>query len=134
MATLTGSSGSVTLGEGPGSELEIFAWTADLRRDLFPDDDFDDALNASKVTGGMADLVGTCTGKLKADKIPTIGTMATPLHGVGTAGFLLEGDQPNTKNYSFTGILTSVRTPVVKTQQTIVTVGFESAGAVAVNQ
>ncbi len=134
MATLTGVGGSVTLGEGP--TLNIFEWNADIRRDVFDDSDFSSATNSREKVGGMADLVGTCRGTMAGgltDGPPGIGTMATE-HGAGSGGFFLESEGVGNKNYKFSGILTSVQTTVLKTDRIIVTVGFESTGAVTVNQ
>lgn len=131
MATLSGCAGSVTLGEGP--DINIYEWSADVRRDVFDDSDFGSATNARSKVGGMADLAGTCRGRCKTDTQPGIGSMATE-HKAATAGFYLEADGANNKNYKFSGLLSNVTVNVTKTGIIDVSASFESSGAVSVDQ
>ena len=129
MATITGTEGTVTLTEGPSSEISIYQWTADIRRDIFDDSNFEAVITARAKVGGMADMVGSCRGRaIAGNNPPTIGTMPTLGTRGGTASFVLNVDA--THGYTFTGILTSVATSVIKTGVVEVSVGFESTGAV----
>jgi hypothetical protein len=131
MATLTGAGGSVTLADGPS--INIFEWSADVRRDIFDDSNFNDAKNARTKMGGMADLAGSCRGTMKSGTTPTFGSMATE-HTPPTAAFYLEADNANNTNYKFAANLTNMTIEVRKTDRIIVSVSFQSSGAVAVGQ
>lgn len=130
MASLTGCVGAVTLGDGPS--INIFEWTGDLNRTIYDDSDFNDALNARKKIGGMARMTGSVRGRAKQGTTPSLGAFTT-LHAVGTPGFLLESDAANSKNYSFSAILSQVRVSTPKAGQVEVSANFRSHGAVAVN-
>jgi hypothetical protein len=132
MASLTGCVGAVTIPATEGPAINVFEWTGDLRRDIFDDSDFNSASNARSKMGGMADMVGTVRGRCQTGVLPTLGDMNVE-HDVGAAGFQLESDAANSKNYSFTGILSQVRVTTPKTGQIEVTATFESSGTVAVN-
>lgn len=135
MASLTGAVGSVTIPGAEGPSLNIFEWSADIRRDIFEDSDFNSATNARSKRGGMADMVGTIRGRAKEGTTPGIGAMAT-LHHAGTALFYLEADGAVgvDANYKFTGIMSQMRISTPKVGEIEVSATFESTGVVEVNQ
>ena len=132
MASLTGCVGSATITDGP--TLNIFEWSADIRRTIYDDSDFNSATNARSKMGGMADMVGTIRGRAQTGTTPSIGSMATE-HATATGAFyLVSQGGTSDKNYKFAGILSQMRVSEPKQGQVEVTATFESSGAVEVNQ
>ena len=132
MASLTGCVGTATITDGP--TLNIFEWSADIRRTIYDDSDFSSLTGGRSKLGGMADLVGTIRGRARTGTTPTIGSMAT-VGATGVAAFyLVSQGAAIDSNYKFTGILSQMRVSVPKQGQVEVTATFESSGAVAVNQ
>jgi hypothetical protein len=129
MASLTGCAG--------GPSINIFEWSADLRRDIYDDSDFNSATNARSKMGGMADLVGTIRGRAKEGTTPDFGTTSgmDAEHATAAANFYLVTQGGTTdSNYKFSGLLSQMRISTPKVGQIEVTANFESSGAVLVNQ
>ncbi len=132
MASLSGVTGEVTITDGP--TLNVFEWSADIRRTIYEDSDFNSQTNARSKLGGMADLVGTVRGRAQTGVAPAIGSMATE-HATGTAAFyLVSQGAAIDSNYKFAGILSQMRVSTPKAGVVEVSLTFESDGAVAVNQ
>ncbi len=110
MASLSGVTGEVTITDGP--TLNVYEWSADIRRDIHEDSDFNSQTNARSKLGGMADLVGTVRGRAQTGTVPSIGSMATE-HATGTAAFyLVSQGAAIDSNYKFAGILSQMRVSV----------------------
>jgi hypothetical protein len=135
--SIGGTKGFVTLtGAGPidGTDIHIFAWTANYRKDVFPDDKYQDSGNWKTKRGGMADLAGTFTGRAIIDSsnnglFPN-GGLAMATENETPAAVMNLGLYTGT-SLDFTGIITNMAFQHARTgADVIITATFESSGAV----
>lgn len=133
--SLTGCNGAVTVGDGP--TINITEWESDIQRQIFADDHFEESAdnaegNAKKKVGGMAKMIGRCTGFARVGTTPGIGTFATE-HDVtgGTFNLVSQINSSATDTgYTFTGLMSNMTVDVIKTGLVTVSFDFESQGAV----
>jgi len=141
VSTLHGSAGGFTPDTvygtiTPDDFIHFFEWHATIARDLIEDSGFDQAINWKQNVGGLYDLKGTAIGTLKKGvALPgldaTHGAGVQNVTGASTGDFTLTVATGDT--YTFKGIVSSWKTVVRKPDRVIVTIGFESHAAVAVN-
>ena len=130
--SIGGTQGSCVLGGvGPvsGTDLNIFSWQANYRKEVFPDDHYASADNWKRKRGGMVDLAGTFTGRLVEGKLAT-GTMVMTSHNeVPQTTFELT--TYTLTSLDFTGIISNLAYSTAKGgADGLVTGTFESSGAV----
>ena len=140
MASLHGSGGSVTVSTDyadllAGTDIDFFEWHATFDGSLTDDSNFSDATNFRTYLGTMHDLKGTAVGRMirltsLSNANPVLYDAATQNASAPTADFTLTTESGST--YTFDGIISSVKTTVIKTGVVGVIVTFESSGDITV--
>lgn len=128
--TISGTKGYVILAGGPLEDVDIhwFEWSAQYRRDIWPDSGYADSGNSKKKMGGMHDLQGTAVGRMVADKLALVSDMQTH-NAQPTGSWSLQSDNTTSATrLEFTGIMSLVGYRHAKVGQAIVTCTFESHG------
>jgi len=113
--------------------MNITEWEGDIQRDVFDDSHFDGVEgNARTKVGGMAKLVGRCSGWAQVGTTPGIGSLGTEDEVTGGT-FNLTADTASSATdlgYTFTGIISDMTVDVIKTGLVAVSFSFESQGVV----
>lgn len=127
--TRTGTEGSVTFPAGMDapSNMHIFEWRATFDREIFDDSNFDGADNWKTKIGGMLTTTGTVRATADRADPSDLWDFAT-MHAQPVALFVLqEGKDTGAAivTITFSALITTVRTAVVKTDRVFYDISFE---------
>ena len=145
---LTGVTGKVTITPGgatadpaihlgtaatPTAVGHITRWSADIRRDVGPNDTFDNSDNFKRKIGGMYDIAGTCEGWMDdALAFNLTNIIAADYLAPATATLVL-AVTGSTVTYTFVAIISNINMQVVKgSELSRFTLTFESDSAITV--
>ena len=139
MASITGVDGKVTIPAAAGivqtTNIHFFEWEADIVQVVEEDSNFDGAVNWKGKVALSHQLVGTARGTMVSASDFSIGDFGT-VNEVPNAGFILQSQSGTSTNssYTFSGMLSNIRTEVKKPGRVFVFVSFKSSGAIGVVQ
>ncbi len=145
---LTGVTGKVTItpgsaqsdpaialgtGASPTAVGHITRWSADIRRDVGPNDTFDDNDNFKRKIGGMYDLAGTCEGWMDDALAFNLTNIIAADHLPPSTATIVLAVTGSTVTYTFVAIISNINMQVVKgSDLSRFALTFESDSAITV--